>query len=132
MEKGIKIIEVERYGKKKQLLHPEFQPNQRAEMAKEMIAKWGFPAAVPDGETSTGHPKCRNFAHERKIQELRQTLRDQFAMAAMAGHCAVTDNRSWPGETIISLDAWRNEMALEDAKYCYMIADAMLKAREEE
>jgi hypothetical protein len=46
------------------------------------------------------------------------TLRDQFAMAALTGYMAYpNDCRSY------------KPCALEDAEYCYLMADAMLEAR---
>ena len=67
MEKGIRIIEVERYGKKKQLLHPEFHNNQKAEAALDMIKRWGISAACIDGETSVGHVNLRNFTVDEVV-----------------------------------------------------------------
>lgn len=56
------------------------------------------------------------------------TLRDQFAMAALTGICAVDDERIYKGDKL-SLDEWRAKLRIEDSKYCYMMADAMLEAR---
>jgi hypothetical protein len=61
MKKGIKIIEVEQYGKKKQILHTEFHHNQKAAAALEMVVKWGLSAAKEDGETSNGHVKIKTY-----------------------------------------------------------------------
>ena len=52
----------------------------------------------------------------QKDQEPQKTLRDEFAMSALTGNLANSDlNPNCSDETI--------------AKHCYMMADAMMKAR---
>jgi hypothetical protein len=55
----------------------------------------------------------------------RQTLRDQFAMAALTGQCVDNSN---PNVEPTPIQEWDHEYI---AKGCYMMADAMLKQREE-
>jgi hypothetical protein len=58
------------------------------------------------------------------------TLRDQFAMAALTGYMAYpNDCRSYKPSTEGTVEDFRQKCALEDAEYCYLMADAMLEAR---
>lgn len=56
------------------------------------------------------------------------TLRDQFAMSALTGICSVDDERIYKDDKL-SIDEWRSKLRTDDARYCYMMADAMLEAR---
>lgn len=79
MEKGIKVIEIERYGKPKTVLVHEFAPNQKAAMAAEMITKWGFSSACPDGEDSSGRSKGRNFTPEEIVDRACECAEKAFS-----------------------------------------------------
>lgn len=60
----------------------------------------------------------------------RETLRDQFAMAALTGYMAYpNDCRSYKPSTEGTVEDFRRKCASEDAEYCYLMADAMIEAR---
>ena len=67
--------------------------------------------------TNTGGPAfpVDETALVRNLQGM--TLRDYFAAKALAGICANTDNRAYKGQ-------------MDFAVVAYVLADAMLKARE--
>ena len=81
------------------------------------------------------------FPHSVRSFEMSQSktssfdgmaLRDWFAGQALAGVVSRVDDRYFHGPTndYAALELWRKGAALEDARYCYRMADAMLKARE--
>jgi hypothetical protein len=72
-----------------------------------------------------GYWKERTYQAETKYEANRQTLRDQFAMAALTGQCVDNSN---PNVEPTPIQEWDHEYI---AKGCYMMADAMLKQREE-
>jgi len=59
------------------------------------------------------------------------TLRDQFAMAALTGFLAQPDDRTYTESKAggKSFDEWCDDIATNDAKYCYRLADAMMAER---
>lgn len=57
------------------------------------------------------------------------SLRDWFAGQALSGFFAIPDNRTCPTERLHEIEAWRDEVALEDCKTVYRYANAMMKAR---
>jgi len=56
------------------------------------------------------------------------SLRDWFAGQALSGYAGVPDERNCPKDR--DQKQWAQELAENDARYCYFLADAMLKARE--
>ena len=58
------------------------------------------------------------------------SLRDWFAGQALAGCTALQDGRFHDAKKHPSLEEWRAATRMEDAVWCYAMADAMLKARE--
>jgi len=82
-----------------------------------------FPAAIAVGPTddvyrSDDHPEHAGMS-----------LRDYFAAAALQGYSAVEDKRACPRERLDDVAKWGSEMRDIDAKWCYQMADAMLRAR---
>lgn len=66
-------------------------------------------------------------------------LRDYLAAAVATGREAVSDERTYssranfnPNYAALSVEEWREALILDDARYCYRVADAMLKARGEQ
>lgn len=74
-----------------------------------------------------------NDCLKRENHFLRLDLRDQFAMAVLAGWQAQPDERTYGGRgdnfKDLTVDEWRAAILEEDAKYCYRMADAMMVAR---
>lgn len=68
-----------------------------------------------------------------EMQDLAEdtTLRDQLAMAALQGFMSQPDERTWRESLGVPLKEWQNSIIDSDARYCYQVADAMLKARRE-
>ena len=71
--------------------------------------------------TTTGGPAFPVQQYNRNIMAFEEvcgmTLRDYFAAKALAGICANTDNRAYKSQ-------------MDFAVVAYVLADAMLKARE--
>ena len=62
----------------------------------------------------------------------RMSLRDWFAGQALAGNCSLIDERTpRTPEEKADVEKWRDRLREKDARFCYAMADAMLKAREE-
>ena len=58
------------------------------------------------------------------------TLRDWFAGQAMAGMSTLKDERVWRSDSGETVSEWRRRIFTEDAQFAYLMADAMLAARE--
>jgi hypothetical protein len=58
------------------------------------------------------------------------TLRDWFAGQIASGFAALPDERSHRSSDGDAAE-WRRRLMLQDAEYCYAMADAMLKARQQ-
>ena len=59
------------------------------------------------------------------------SLRDWFAGQALAGNCSLIDERTpRTPEEKADVEKWRDRLREKDARFCYAMADAMLKARE--
>jgi hypothetical protein len=67
--------------------------------------------------TNTGGPAFPSHGSMGEVAQEGMTLRDYFAAKALAGICANTDNRAYKGQ-------------MDFAVVAYVLADAMLKARE--
>jgi len=63
--------------------------------------------------------------------QVGMTLRDYFAGQVLAGYTAVPDTRTTNTTDPKKIAEWRKRMDDLDAQYCYRIADAMLRAREQ-
>lgn len=63
----------------------------------------------------------------------KPTIRDQFAMSALAGFTAIEDNRTYSGrgqdKQDMSVEEWQDSLITFDTVYCYKLADAMMEAR---
>lgn len=57
------------------------------------------------------------------------SLRDYFAGKALEGVMSLEDNRTYDKTQIKSVEEWRKEMLLKDAEHIFLMADAMLEAR---
>lgn len=88
-----------------------------------------------------GGPAFPAEQHETQNGEWNQTfepglsLRDYFAAAALQGYMAIADERAYSSRPSdkqeLSPDEWRLWLIEQDAKLMYLMADAMLKAREQ-
>lgn len=75
--------------------------------------------------------QCYAFpAHFPGHQSEGMTLRDYFAGCALTGYSAVVGWRRCPFDRLLDKDKWLEQVQIHDAKYCYWMADAMLKERE--
>lgn len=92
----------------------------------------GGPAFPVPGEppVSTGDPRD-GIGYGTPAQH-GMSLRDWFAGQALAGMCALEDNRTFPEGKYENVEKWRSELYLIDAKSAYHYADAMLAARGKE
>ena len=71
------------------------------------------------------HPEGSNNDH------FGMTIRDVFAAAALKGICSCVDDRTHSSSEVLTLEEWRLKIALDDARYCYRMADAMIKVSKE-
>lgn len=62
--------------------------------------------------------ECQVRNQERELAAARETLRDQFAMAALTGYLASFEPMDEPSE-------YASSIAID----CYRLADAMMEAR---
>lgn len=65
-------------------------------------------------------------------------LRDYFAAAIASGCAAISDERTYSSRADfnddyapLSVEQWREAIVMDDARYAYRMADALLKVREE-
>ena len=79
-----------------------------------------------------GHNRIPDMQHDYHEAQEGMSLRDYFAGQALAGIMAQPDTRFFSG---ISTDkagllAWRQEIFKSDAECAFVVADAMIAARE--
>lgn len=63
------------------------------------------------------------FVQEKQTYAQR---RERIATAALAGLCALNDQRECPKQRMDDVEAWRAETRTEDAKWCVAMADALM------
>jgi len=91
------------------------------------------PTNSPSASTDVENPPAFPQPLTRYDGDEGMRLRDWFAGQALAGMTAQADERRWHGQSddIQGIRSWRSELARSDADYCYILADAMLRARKE-
>jgi hypothetical protein len=59
------------------------------------------------------------------------SVRDYMASAALQGHMAIPDERTYSGrdDKAMSVEEWQLSILRIDAEFCYRMADAMIAAR---
>lgn len=90
----------------------------------------GGPAFPSEAVISTAFGELNSSKGTRFTVEGGMSLGDYFAGQALAGLSSIIENRMCPKDRLHDVDAWRDEILLGDADYCYRLADAMLKTRE--
>jgi hypothetical protein len=70
------------------------------------------------------------FNEENYHPQNGMTLRDWFAGQIASGFAALPDERSHRSSDGDAAE-WRKRLMRQDAEYCYAMADAMLKARQQ-
>jgi hypothetical protein len=83
---------------------------------------------MPEQKPNDGGPAFPFFCGDDR-DPTGMTLRDYFAAKAMQAILGIPDERRFPSDKGITVEEWVASNQLADAKQCYRMADAMLKAR---
>jgi hypothetical protein len=68
------LLDEMRNYRKKFVAHALVEPDIRARMAMDLVAKWGLVAAIPDGEDSYGRSKLRLSTPEEMVDRAVETV----------------------------------------------------------
>lgn len=79
------LADAYRYEMDKAIIFKTIAPNPKAEIALELIAKWGMVAGIDSGEDSTGRSKHRLQSPEELVERACQTAELAFASLEQRG-----------------------------------------------
>lgn len=107
----------------------QVDPGAKAALSAESLDKLG--ASIESGiyPMETKNVSLKEFKQMYQDDNAVKTLRDEIAIAVLNGMESTPDDSTYNTPNVLTLQEWRDGKLTEKARYCYTMADFMLKAR---